>query len=139
MIISDEGLNIIKRYEGLRLDAYKDPVGIWTIGYGHTKGVAQGMEITEEQADAFLREDVNSAEKSVMTYHQIYNFNVNEFSALVSFTYNCGAGNLKKLVNGGMRTKKEISDAIPLYCKAGGKELKGLKKRRKEEQELFNK
>lgn len=139
MHISDEGLNLIKRFEGLRLESYKDAVGVWTIGYGHTNGVTGGMKISQAQADELLRADVSGAENAVNKYHAIYNFNLNQYSALVSFTYNCGVGNLKKLVNGGLRTKEQISDALLLYCKAGGKELKGLKVRRKAEQDLFNK
>lgn len=139
MKTSDAGLNLIKRYEGCRLEAYKCPSGVWTIGYGHTHGVVQGMVITQAQADNFLRNDLMNAEKYVDVYAPIYHFSQNQFDALVSFTYNCGAGNLKKLVNGGMRTIHEISDAIPTYNKSRGVVLKGLVKRRAEEKAMFDK
>ena len=139
MKISDAGLNLIKKYEGLRLEAYKCPSGVWTIGYGHTHGVTQGMKISQEQADIFLRQDVANSEKYVNQYDAIYHFSQNQYDALVSFTYNCGAGNLKKLVNGGQRTIAEISNAIPNYNKGGGKVLNGLVKRRADEKAMFDK
>lgn len=139
MKINDAGLNIIKKYEGCHLTAYKCPSGVWTIGYGHTHGVTQGMTITQEQADDFLRSDVSNAEKYVSQYNELYHFTSNQFSALVSFTYNCGVGNFRKLINGGQRTITEISNAIPNYNKGGGKVLQGLVKRRKEEKAMFDK
>lgn len=139
MNISDTGLNLIKKYEGCHLTAYRCPAGVWTIGYGHTSGVKQGMEITQAQADDFLRSDVKNSEKYVNQYVSLYHFTQNQFDALVSFTYNCGAGNLKKLVNGGQRTIFEISNAIPNYNKGGGKVLNGLVKRRADEKALFDK
>src|SRR5438270_11416483 len=63
--INEAGLAMIKSFEGLRLDAYRDPVGIWTIGYGHTLGVQPGMTLTEPQATDFLRQDLAAAESSV--------------------------------------------------------------------------
>lgn len=137
MKISDEGLNIIKQFEGCRLTAYKDPVGILTIGYGHTKGVYSGQKITQAQAEAYLRQDVAAAEKAVSSYK--YNYNINQFSALVSFTYNCGATNLKKITNNGTRTLDQISARLPNYNKAGGKILNGLVRRRAAEKALFDK
>lgn len=139
MRTSDAGLNLIKKYEGCHLTAYKCPSGVWTIGYGHTYNVVQGMTISQAQADDFLRYDLMNAEKYVGVYEPIYHFTQAQFDALVSFTYNCGAGNLKKLVNGGMRTIHEISDAIPTYNKSRGVVLKGLVKRRAEEKAMFDK
>lgn len=137
MKISETGLNLIKQFEGCHLTAYKDPVGIPTIGYGHTKGVKLGQKITQAQADAYLRQDVASAEKAVSKYK--YNYNINQFSALVSFTYNCGAGNLKQITNNGNRTLEQISARLPNYNKAGGKVLTGLIRRRAAEKKLFDK
>ena len=71
MNISKKGLDIIKKYEGLRLTAYKCPAGVWTIGYGHTKGVSNGMVITQAQADKFLLEDIVNAEKNVNSFKGI--------------------------------------------------------------------
>lgn len=138
MELSKVGLNLIKKYEGLRLKAYK-PVATeehWTIGYGHYGAdVREGMTITEAQAEDFLMKDCASAVKAVNALK--LNFTQNQFDALVSFTYNCGAGNLRKLCKD--RTIAEIGEKIILYNKAGGKVLNGLVRRRKEEQALYKK
>ena len=136
--ISNNGLALIKNFEGCRLTSYQDSVGVWTIGYGHTSGVSKGQTITQAQADAFLKADCASAEKSVNSYSK-YNWNQNQFDALVSFTFNCGSGNLKTLLNNGQRTISEISAKITAYNKAGGKVLQGLVNRRTAEKELFDK
>lgn len=137
--ISAAGLAIIKKYEGLKLTAYKCPAGVWTIGYGHTSGVKQGMKITESEATKFLVADVANAEKAVQKYDSIYNWNQNQFDALVSFTFNCGSGNLQTLLGKGKRTIAEISAKIPAYNKGGDEVLAGLVKRRAEEKALFDK
>ena len=139
MNISIVGLDLIKKYEGCRLSAYKDSTGTLTIGYGHTSGVKEGQTITQAQADNYLRADVANAEKYVNKHHAHYNFNQNQYDALTSFTFNLGGGNLTKLTNSDKRTILEISEKIPAYNKAGGKVLNGLVKRRAEEQALFNK
>lgn len=136
--ISNNGLALIKRFEGCRLTAYQDSVGIWTIGYGHTSGVSKGQTITQSQADLYLKSDCANAEKAVNSYNNRYNWNQNQFDALVSFTFNCGSGNLKKLLNNGQRTITQISAKIPAYNKAGGKVLRGLVNRRTAEKELFD-
>ena len=137
MKTSQNGLNLIKKYEGLRLTAYK-PVATekyWTIGYGHySKDVTEGMAITEAQAEEFLKQDLSIAEDAVT---HIGTWTQNQFDALVSFTFNCGVANLVKLVTN--RTNDVIAKKIILYNKAGGKVLNGLVKRRKEEQALFMK
>lgn len=130
--ISNTGLSLIKKYEGLRLKAYKCPAGVWTIGYGHTKNVKSGMTCTREQADAWLLEDVQTA---VLAVRRAGEWGQHEFDALVSFTFNCGAGNLSKLVKN--RRKSQIADALLLYNKGGGKVLLGLQRRRTEERKLF--
>ncbi len=138
MKINEKGLSIIKQFEGCRLTAYKDPVGIPTIGYGHTEGVKLGQTITQAQADAYLAQDVGTAEKAVSGYDGAYHWNENQFSALVSFTYNCGAGNLKKLTANGTRTIEVISAKLLTYNKAGETALPGLVKRRAAEKALFD-
>lgn len=137
--ISDAGLDIIKKCEGCQLTAYRDSVGIWTIGYGHTLGVREGQTITLVQAEKYLRADCANAETAVNSYDSIYEWNQNQFDALVSFTFNCGAGNLRTLLKSGNRTIAEISMKIKEYDKAGGKALKGLTMRRTIEKELFDK
>jgi len=139
MKTSNNGIELIKSFEGCRLEAYKCPSGVWTIGYGHTANVTPCMKITQAQADDFLRTDLVRFEKYVNQYDGVYHFTQNQFDALVSFTYNCGAGNLKKLVAGGLRTTKEISEALLRYNKGGGKVLPGLVRRRAAEKSLFDK
>lgn len=137
--ISDTGIELIKRFEGCKLKAYQDSVGVWTIGYGHTVGVVKGQIITQAQADTYLKSDCANAEKHVNNYDNIYHWNQNQFDALVSFTFNCGVGNLKTLLNNGQRMIPEISAKITAYNNAGGKVLQGLVNRRNAEKELFNK
>ena len=133
MKTSNNGLTLVKQFEGCRLTAYKCPAGVWTIGYGHTAGVKQGMTITQEQADNYLKSDLVIYENHVNNLNR--SFNQNEFDALVSFTYNCGAGSLQTLCRN--RSNAKIADALLLYNKGGGKVLQGLVNRRKAEKELF--
>lgn len=137
MVTSTNGINLIKKFEGCRLTAYRCSAGVLTIGYGHTKGVTEGMTITEEQATEFLKSDLKTSENAVNKYNA-YGFNQNQFDALVSFTFNCGSGNLSKLTAKGTRTIAEISNALLLYNKANGKKLAGLVKRRQAEKALFD-
>ena len=137
MKTSQRGINLIKKYEGCRLTAYK-PVSTekyWTIGYGHYgPDVAAGAVISQMQADLYLILDLEKFEKKVSKYSK-YNWTQNEFDALVSFAYNIGS--IDQLTDNGKRTKQQIAAKIPAYNKAGGKVLAGLTKRRKEEQALF--
>ena len=137
MKTSQRGINLIKQFEGVRLTAYKCPAGVYTIGYGHTRGVTRGMKITEEEASAFLAADLRNSEKAVERYDSVYHWNQNEFDALVSFTFNCGATNLRALLRNGRRNRSQIAETLPLYRKAGGKVLKGLERRRAAEKALF--
>ena len=138
MKTSSKGVSLIKQFEGCRLKAYKCPAGVWTIGYGHTAGVKAGDIITQETAESYLRNDLVRYEKYVMHYDGIYHFNQNQFDALVSFTYNCGTGNLKNLTQSGKRTIAQISDKLLLYNKVGGVTLLGLQRRRAAEKVLFD-
>ena len=137
MKTSQRGINLIKEFEGLRLTAYRCPAGVYTIGYGHTRGVKRGMKITEEEASVFLTADLLNSEKAVERYDSVYHWNQNEFDALVSFTFNCGATNLRALLRNGRRNRSQIVATLPLYRKAGGKVLKGLERRRAAEKALF--
>lgn len=134
------GIELIKKYEGCRLTAYKCPAGVLTIGYGHTAGVKAGDKITQEQANAYLQSDIIQYEELVNECNKKYkyNFNRNQFSALVSFAFNCGGGNLSMLLQNGKRDKQTISQKMLLYCIANGQKLKGLQDRRKAEQDLYN-
>lgn len=137
MKCSEVGLNLIKSFEGLRLTSYADAGGTLTIGYGHTRNVRRNQKITIEQADAFLRADVVTAENAVNKWYNTYHFSQSEFDALVSFAFNLGTGNVNKLVANGRRSRKEIAEAIPNYCHCGGKKLPGLVRRREAEKALF--
>lgn len=141
--ISQVGIDLIKRFEGVRLKAYK-PVPTeqhWTIGYGHYgPDVKQGMTITQSQAESMLVKDLARFEAYVndKAYVPVTDqLTQNQFDALVSFAFNCGQGNLKKLCAG--RTLAQITQKLPEYNKAGGKVLNGLVTRRAAEQALFNK
>lgn len=133
MRINKKGVELIKSFEGCRLTAYLCPSKVWTIGYGHTSGVKKGMTITQEEADLFLMRDLDKYEKYVTATN--LDLNENQFSALVSFTFNCGNGNLKKLIKN--RTLPQIADALLLYNKSRGVTLSGLVRRRKAERDLF--
>lgn len=135
MKISNEGLELIECFEGCQLKAYRCPAGVWTIGYGHTKGVYQGMTITKAQAKEFLRADCSNAENNVNKYNNIYHWTQNEFDAMVSFAFNLGS--INQLTDNGKRSKDVIAKKILEYNKAGGKVLKGLVSRREAEQKLF--
>lgn len=142
--ISEAGLDLIKNFEGCRLKAYK-PVAAekyWTIGYGHYgPDVKQSMTITQKQADEMLASDMGKYEAYVNSKSYvpvIEDLNQNQFDTLVSFCYNCGNGNLRKLCND--RTIEQIAASIPKYTRgANGEVLKGLVNRRAAEVELFNK
>jgi len=146
MKINNAGLELIKSFEGCRLVAYDDlqpnktithisqVKGTLTIGYGHVAGVTVGQVITQAQADNMLKSDMKKYEKYV-TDNVKLPLNENQFSALVSFCYNCGVGNLRTLVRN--RTTEQIADAMILYNKASGKVLNGLVRRRTAERKLF--
>ena len=138
--IGQAGLNLIKQFEGCRLTAYQCSAGVWTIGYGHTAGVYKGMKITQAQADEYLKQDVAKFEKYINNPSYVpftAQLNQNQFDALVSFAFNLGQGNVKKMCTG--RTINQIPSAMQQYCKTAGKTLPGLQRRRKAEAALYNK
>lgn len=125
-------INAIKGFEGFRSKAYRCPAGVWTIGYGHTRGVKAGAVVTEQQAESLLREDLSTAEK------QINSLGVcktqGQFDALVDFAYNCGFSALvgstllRRIKNGG--TEAQIRYEFSRWNKSNGKVLAGLTNRR---------
>ena len=143
MKISENGIKLIKKYEGLRLQAYRavSTEKYYTIGYGHYgSDVKKNMKITETKAEELLKKDLVKYENYINTYcikNYKYNLSQNQFDALTSFVYNCGLYNLKQLCDYGRRDLTTISKKILLYNKSSGKILLGLIKRRKEEQKLF--
>lgn len=137
MKVSEYGIVMIKKFEGFRDTAYKAVPSerFWTIGYGHYGAdVKAGQKISMDDAEALLRSDLRSYESRVQKYTS-YAWTQNEFDALVSFCYNIG--NIDQLTANGTRSRAEIAAAMLKYTKAGGKELPGLVKRRKEEHDLF--
>ena len=135
MKTSQNGIDLIKKFEGCRLKAYKCAAGEWTIGYGHTNGVKSTNVITQEKAEELLKEDLEKFEKNVEKYNAKYKWNQNEFDALVSFAFNLGS--IDKLTADGTRSRAVIAEKILCYNKAGEKVLPGLTERRKAEQKLF--
>lgn len=139
MTTSKAGMDFIKGFEGLRLNAYKCPAGVWTIGWGHTKGVRQGQVITEEQACDFLVEDVAPIERLLNTMG--INFRQEQFDALVSWIFNLGSGNfqhstlLKRIMSDA--SDEEICAEIVRWVYSNGKQLAGLKRRRVAEANMF--
>ena len=139
MTTSSKGLRLIKGFEGLRLESYKCPAGVWTIGYGHTKGIKPDMVIDQSKADEYLIEDIAPIERFLNALK--INFRQEQFDALVSWIFNIGVGDFK----GSTLFKKisadapdeEITDQIIRWVYAGGKPLSGLKKRRIAEANMF--
>lgn len=132
---SQVATDMIKKFEGCRLQAYKCAAGVPTIGYGHTEGVYMGMTITQAEADKLLEQDIAKFDKHVDSYNSPYRWNQNEFDALVSFAFNLGT--IDKLTNNGIRTKADIAAKMPEYCHAAGKRNEGLYQRRLAERDLF--
>jgi lysozyme len=139
MEISSEGISLIKKFEGCELEAYKCAAGVWTIGYGHTKDVTEGMEITQAEAETMLKEELLDYCNYVDMYVQVP-LEQNQFDALVSWTYNLGPTNLKsstmlKVLNTGKY--EDVPEQIKRWNKANGKMLDGLIRRREAESLMF--
>ena len=139
MQTSSKGIELIKRHEGLRLTAYQCPAGIWTIGYGHTRDVEPEQRITAEQAAALLKIDLKEYERAVTDNVHIPLSQL-QFDALVSFCFNVGVvyfreSTMLKRIN--EEKHEEAMIALKWWDKAAGKPLKGLKRRRNEEVEMY--
>ena len=139
MTASIKAYNLIKMFEGLRLEAYHCPGGVLTIGYGHTKGVRPRMKITADEAEAFLKSDIAVIESQLPTLH--LNLTQNQYDALVSFIFNVGLSNFKQST---LLTKIRINpnddsimDEFLRWVYAGGKVLLGLQRRRLAEMKLY--
>jgi lysozyme len=140
MKTNDIGRALIEHFEGLRLEAYKCPAGVWTIGYGHTKDVKRGQKITPQEADALLMADLYEFEEGVHKAVGLALTSENEFSAMVSLAYNIGVGAFR--TSSVLRLHKdghhaEAGAAFKLWNKANGKVLAGLNARRAAEAELY--
>jgi lysozyme len=140
MQISDNGLAMIKSFEGCVLEAYLCPAGIWTIGYGHTEGVTDGDVWTQEQADDALIPDSNSIAAEPVNRLVTVPLTQNQFDALSDFTYNLGQGNLSsstllKLLNQGDYAGAQ--DQFQYWNLCDGEPSEGLTRRRTAEADLF--
>lgn len=140
MEYSKSGLQLTERFEGLRLEAYKDMVGVWTIGYGHTgPDVVEGLTISQERAEALLAQDTQAAANAVNALVKV-SLTQGEFDALVDFVYNLGQGNfaastmLRRLNEGDYSAAAEQFD---VWDHAGGKQVAGLLRRRQDETSEF--
>lgn len=137
--INHPGIQLIKAFEGVYLEAYQDPIGIWTIGIGHIKGVRPGMKITEAQVEEFLQSDLEKFEIAVNDAVKT-SINDDQFSALVSFSFNVGPralfeSTLLKLLNQG--NIQGAANEFTRWNKAGGQVFLGLTRRRMAERALF--
>lgn len=134
MRITKKTLEKIKQFEGLRLEAYRDAVGIWTIGYGHTTGVTRGMVITKETAEEYLVQVIERMEAVLEDIPGVKDLSPNRFDAILSLSYNIGLGNFKKSTL--LKKLQKNPDDPTIYKeflrwdKAKGKRLEGLTRRR---------
>ena len=140
MKLGERGTEILKYFEGCKLTAYQDSVGVWTIGYGHTKGVYDGMTITQDEAEQMLLTELEEYEGYIESMVTVP-LTQNQFDALVVWIYNLGPTNFRnstllKELNAG--NYNAAGQEITRWNKAGGKVLAGLVKRREAEAELFN-
>ena len=137
--MTQQGLDLIKKYEGLRPEAYKCPAGVWTIGYGHTKGVMPRMKISKEEAERLLKHDVSIVELKVV--NTVGKLQACKIDALVSFAFNVGMAAFYRSTL--CRKVKANSDDASIRAEfgkwvyAGSKKLPGLVKRRAEEAEMY--
>jgi len=139
MNISQEGLSLIKKFEGCELEAYKCAAGVLTIGYGSTKGIKEGDTITQEEADKLLLHEMEEYEGYINDAVTV-DLKQNQFDALVSWVFNLGPANLKTSTMLKVLNNKEYDDVpaqIKRWNKAGGKVLQGLIRRREAEALLF--
>jgi lysozyme len=148
MTPSKNCIDLIKKFEGLRLEAYQCPAGVWTIGWGSTgPGIREGLVISENTAHAMITGHVREIGISLSDMlgragllHYGSGLSQNQFDALTSFVYNIGIGAFKKSTMYGLLRDKLYNEAareFDRWVHAGGKELPGLVSRRAAEKELF--
>ena len=139
MRVSQKGIKMIKDFEGCKLAAYKDSVGVWTIGCGNTSHAKAGMKITQAQADKFLLEDLVPVERCLNNLGVI--LTQNKFDSLCSWIFNLGVGNFNSSTMKKYIVAKcsdiDVTDQMVKWCNAGGRPLLGLKKRRVAEANMY--
>ncbi|MBD1601973.1 lysozyme [Pseudomonas typographi] len=140
MVTSDKGVALIQAFEGLRLSAYRDSVGVVTIGWGHTgPDIRMGMKIDRAEAERLLCDDLHDFERDVSRLVQVP-LSQNQFDALVCFSFNVGSGNLAGSTLLKKLNAEDYAGAAAQFLrwdKAGGVTLPGLTRRRAAERELF--
>ena len=139
MEVSQSAIDLVKDFEGLRLKAYQCPAGIWTIGYGTTRSVWEGLQINEKQAEEFLERDLNYSVKKISFVVNVP-INQNQIDALASLIYNIGdsrfvTSTLLYLINKGKYDK--AANEFLAWSKIHGKQSHGLEERRARERSLF--
>ena len=139
MKISEDGLELIKKFEGCETTAYQDSVGVWTIGFGHTKGVEEGQTCSIEDAESMLADEMDEYEGYINNMVKV-DLQQHEFDALVAWVYNLGPTNLGestmlKVLNGGQFDRDP--DEMNRWTRAGGEILEGLVRRRQAESLMF--
>ena len=139
MKISEDGLELIKKFEGCETSAYQDSVGVWTIGFGHTKGVEEGQTCSIEDAESMLADEMDEYEGYINNMVKV-DLQQHEFDALVAWVYNLGPTNLGestmlKVLNGGQFDR--VPEEMNRWTRGGGKILEGLVRRRQAESLMF--
>ena len=139
MKISEDGLELIKKFEVCETSAYQDSVGVWTIGFGHTKGVEEGQTCSIEDAESMLADEMDEYEGYINNMVKV-DLQQHEFDALVAWVYNLGPTNLGestmlKVLNGGQFDR--VPDEMNRWTRAGGEILEGLVRRRQAESLMF--
>lgn len=140
MIISKNGLDLIKHFESLQLKAYKCSANVWTIGYGHTKNVKEGDRISQDQANCFLMQDLYSVERAIVRLVKV-KLNQNQFDALCSLIFNIGISAFNKSTLLAKLNKEDYVGAAEQFRrwnKVNNVVMAGLVRRRQAEEDLFN-
>lgn len=139
MKISEDGLELIRNFEGCETSAYQDSVGVWTIGFGHTKDVEEGQTCSMEDAETMLADEMDEYEGYINDMVRV-DLQQHEFDSLVAWVYNLGPTNLGestmlKVLNGGQFDR--VPDEMNRWNRAGGEVLEGLVRRRQAESLMF--
>ena len=146
MKVSDKLIKMLRHHEGVRSKPYRCPAGLWTVGVGHLIGDGKSLPqswnktFTQEEIDGLLKRDLNRFERGVLKMLPNVRLRQCEFDALVSFSFNLGLGTFQRstIRQALLRGDKEAAmESLMKYCRAGGKVLRGLENRRKDERAMF--
>jgi lysozyme len=146
MKVSDKLIKMLRHHEGVRSKPYRCPAGLWTVGVGHLIGDGKSLPeswnktFTTEEIDGILKSDLNRFERGILKMLPNVRLRQCEFDCLVSFAFNLGLGTFQRstLRQALLRGDKEAAmESLMKYCRAGGKVLRGLENRRKDERSMF--